>query len=113
MTRRLLKSLLFLFLIANLSTANAQKVPSPEEVFGFQVGADYKLADYDQMLDYYDQMSGWAQREDKYLKGKAAMIDVQHGEDNVVLFSFRPQFRGQPRGTYQLIFNAIFEAAGE
>lgn len=58
-------------------------------------------------------MSGWAQGEDKHLKGKAAMIDVQHGEGNVVLFSFRPQFRGQPRGTYKLIFNSIFAAAGE
>ena len=58
-------------------------------------------------------MSGWAQGEDKYLKGKAAMIDVEHGDGNVVLFSFRPQFRGQPRGTYKLIFNSIFEAAME
>ena len=58
-------------------------------------------------------MSGWAQGEDKYLKGKAAMIDVEHGDGNVVLFSFRPQFRGQPRGTYKLIFNSVFEAAME
>ncbi len=58
-------------------------------------------------------MSGWAQGEDKYLKGKAAMIDVEHGDGNVVLFSFRPQFRGQPRGTYKLIFNSIFEAASK
>ena len=58
-------------------------------------------------------MSGWALGEEKYLKNKAAMIDVGHGDGNVVLFSFRPQFRGQPRGTYKLIFNAIFEAAGE
>ncbi len=58
-------------------------------------------------------MSGWAQGEDKYLKGKAAMIDVEYGEGNVVLFSFRPQFRGQPRGTYKLIFNSIFEAASK
>ena len=58
-------------------------------------------------------MSGWALGENQYLKGKAAMIDVQHGDGNVVLFSFRPQFRGQPRGTYKLIFNAVFEAATE
>ncbi len=56
-------------------------------------------------------MSGWANGEDKYLKNKAAMIDVTYGKGKVVLFSFRPQFRGQPRGTYKLIFNSIFEAA--
>ena len=56
-------------------------------------------------------MSGWANGEKKHLKNKAAMIDVEYGKGNVVLFSFRPQFRGQPRGTYKLIFNSIFEAA--
>lgn len=58
-------------------------------------------------------MSGWAQGEEKYLKGKGAMINVPHGKGNIVLFSFRPQFRGQPRGTYKLIFNSIFNAASE
>ena len=78
-----------------------QKAPEPNaEII-------VKFADKDLL------MSGWAQGEDKYLKGKAAMIDVEHGNGNVVLFSFRPQFRGQPRGTYKLIFNAVFEAAME
>jgi hypothetical protein len=58
-------------------------------------------------------MSGWAMGEERYLKNKAAMLDVKHGEGNIVLFSFRPQFRGQPRGTYKLIFNAIFQGAAE
>ncbi|MEM1120303.1 MAG: M14 metallopeptidase family protein [Bacteroidota bacterium] len=72
------------------------------------------LPDAEVIVQFADKellMSGWAQGEDKYLKDKAAMIDVQHGEGNVVLFSFRPQFRAQPRGTYKLIFNSIFEAA--
>lgn len=58
-------------------------------------------------------MSGWAMGEERYLKKKAAMLNLSHGQGNIVLFSFRPQFRGQPRGTYKLIFNAIFQGAAE
>ena len=78
---------------------------------------DTKLApkpDVDVIARYADKdilMSGWATGQDKYLKGKAAMLNVKHGEGNVVLFGFRPQFRGQPRGTYKLIFNAIYSGA--
>lgn len=58
-------------------------------------------------------MSGWALGEEKTIGGKAAMINAKHGDGNVVLFGFRPQFRGQPRATYQLVFNAIYEGAME
>ena len=58
-------------------------------------------------------LSGWANGEEKYLKNKAAMLDVTYGSGKVVLFSFRPQFRGQPRGTYKLIFNSILRAAAK
>jgi hypothetical protein len=51
--------------------------------------------------------------EEKTIGGKAAMINAKHGDGNVVLFGFRPQFRGQPRATYQLVFNAIYEGAME
>jgi hypothetical protein len=56
-------------------------------------------------------MSGWAMGEERYLAGKPAMVNVHLGSGNVVLFGFRPQFRGQPRGTYKLLFNAIQRAA--
>jgi hypothetical protein len=56
-------------------------------------------------------MSGWAMGEDRYLKNKSAMLNIPHDKGNIVLFGFRPQFRGQPRGTYKLIFNSIYMGA--
>ena len=58
-------------------------------------------------------MSGWAKGQNKYLKNNGALMDVKWGKGHVVLFGFRPQFRGQPRGTYKLIFNAIYMGAVE
>ena len=58
-------------------------------------------------------MSGWAMGEDRYIARKPAMVKVDYGEGSTILFAFRPQFRAQPRGTYKLIFNAIYEGASE
>ncbi|MBD2703477.1 peptidase M14 [Spirosoma sp. BT702] len=55
-------------------------------------------------------MSGWALNEDKYIAGKPAVLRVQQGKGNIIMFGFSPQFRGQPRGTYKLIFNALYES---
>jgi hypothetical protein len=52
-------------------------------------------------------MSGWAKGQNKYLKNKGAMMDVSLGEGHVILFGFKPQYRGQPRASYKLLFNAI------
>jgi hypothetical protein len=50
--------------------------------------------------------SGFLQGE-KYIQGKAAAVDVELGQGHVVLLGFRPQWRGQPFGTFRVIFNAV------
>ena len=54
----LLASLLLLALTLALPAgSSAQGIPSPEEFFGFQMGADRKLAHWDQLLEYYDLLN--------------------------------------------------------
>jgi hypothetical protein len=51
-------------------------------------------------------LSGWLLGGEK-LNGKAAMVDVKRGSGHVVLYGFRPQYRGQPNATFPLIWAAI------
>ena len=44
---------------------------------------------------------------DTYLRGKAAAMDLKHGDGRIVLLGFRPQWRGQPFGSFRMLFNAI------
>jgi len=43
---------------------------------------------------------------EEYAQGYAAGLDVRHGEGRVVLLGMRPQWRGQPFGTFKVLFNA-------
>jgi hypothetical protein len=54
--------------------------------------------------------SGYVSGE-KAVLGKAALVDARFGAGHVVLFAFRPQFRGQPFGTFKFLLNAIYLAS--
>jgi murein tripeptide amidase MpaA len=51
-------------------------------------------------------LSGWALGAEK-IAGKAALVSINIGKGKVVLFGFRPQYRGQSLATFPLFFNAI------
>jgi hypothetical protein len=46
------------------------------------------------------------------MRGQAAAIDVKRGSGHVILIAFQPQWRGQPYGTFRVIFNSAFFARG-
>ena len=62
------------------------------------------------VADYPDGnplMSGWLLG-DALLRNHSALMDAPLGRGHVVLFGFRPQYRGQSYGTFKMFFNALY-----
>ncbi len=57
-------------------------------------------------------MSGWIHGE-KLIQQKSAILDVPFEKGKLILLGIPIQFRGQPRGTFKLLFNAIFYGAAK
>jgi hypothetical protein len=51
--------------------------------------------------------SGFLNGEER-MRGHAAAVDVKRGDGHIVLIAFQPQWRGQPHGTFRVIFNALY-----
>ncbi len=50
-------------------------------------------------------LSGFLMGEE-HINGYAAALDVRHGAGHVLLIGFKPQWRGQPFGSFRVLFNA-------
>jgi len=80
--------------------ARSQVLESTGRRRGVSTPACYAAADY--------LVSGWTLGGDEYLAGQTAAAQVSFGAGQVVLFAFTPHFRGQPRNTFKLLFNALW-----
>lgn len=54
--------------------------------------------------------SGWLLGE-SHIAGRGALVEAPLGKGRVVLIGFRCQFRGQPRATFKVLFNSIYQSA--
>jgi len=71
---------------------------SPEKRYPVEVVARYS--------DTVLLESGWILGGD-LIADKPAIVEVSYGDGHIVLLGFRVQHRGQPYGTFRLLFNAI------
>jgi len=86
-----------------------------EEAIFFNNSPAFRLDEGKGILTYPRSnllLSGWLEGEE-HLIGQHALVEAPVGAGRVILFGFRPQFRGQVRATYKFLFNALFYSAAK
>jgi hypothetical protein len=87
---------------------------SDESIAWFESGPAFEVRDpaRARVIGHYPEnpaevlLSGWILGANQ-VAGKGAVLEVKRGRGRVILFGFRPQYRGQSQATYPLLFNAI------
>ena len=70
--RSVIISFILMGMLCFSNPTSAQKVTSPEEFFGFQMGADRKLARWDKIVDYFSLVEGQSDRIKVYNMGPSS-----------------------------------------
>ena len=102
-----------------LQTDNPLSYGAPAELSAmFRRGTAFEVTDQSkvQTVAHFPDKdllaSGWAIGADK-LRNRAAIVDAKVGSGHVFMFGIDAIYRGQPRGTVKLVFNAILHGRAE
>ncbi len=105
---------------ATVDTAHPLAAGMPQQTFVFSTGGkafESTLAGNESSMQVVARYSagellasGWVAG-DAAARGKPLLVEVPHGKGRVILYGFRPQFRGQTFGTFKLVLNAIYLAS--
>jgi len=97
---------------AKIDTANPLAFGmGPDAILFFDNSPVFKLAGDVQKVAWFDGRetlaSGWAWGQE-HLEGTTAVAEAKIGAGKVVLLGPEVAFRGQPHGTFKLLFNALY-----
>ena len=72
-TRRLVTLITAVLFVASLASAQPSQAPAPEQFFGFQMGAERKLAAWDKIVEYFQTIDRASDRVVVQELGKTTM----------------------------------------